>query len=280
LIASRQRTKLLTFESWVTRREWFSYAWRNPDCVPFPLVDRSPCQEPFFDPYAPSPQLRRPLITGLCRCLRNFQPGDRYLYITRIDPRVCDDLGIRVAAGQPHYFGVAALVVGRVWESHAEAAATFRPRRYVVAPALTSYPPDLAHERKPTAAVARENCIVHDASKKAHTPLESDEALWRHAYLAYHLRQRDRSLRAAECRIERVGGAEALKLTPESAPIFTPLDWGGVTMTMGGHWITEAQADELRAGIAEAPGEIRPAGSLTGSASRLPRQSPLADGLL
>jgi hypothetical protein len=279
LTAGQQRTKLLTFESWVTRREWFSYARENPEHVPFPLVDRSPCQEPFFDPYAPSPQSRRPLITGLCRCLRNFQPGDRYLYITRIDCRICDQLGIRVVAGQPHYFGVAALVVERVWESHGEAASTFHPRRYVVAPEPTPYPPNLAHERQPTAAVVRQSCIVHDMGKTAHPPLESDEALWRHAYRAYHLRQRDRSLRAAECRVELVGGWEALRLAPTSAPVFTPLDWGGATMTMGGRWITKSRADELHARIAGAPVEIRQAGRFAGSSPPLPRQRSLVDVL-
>src|SRR5689334_3199776 len=109
-------TKLLTFESWVTRAEWYAYARANPERVPYLLVDRSPCHDPFFDHYAPSPQDRRPLISGLCRCLKNFQPGDRFLYVTKIDPKLGREFGIRIGSGRPHYFGVAALVVRRVWK--------------------------------------------------------------------------------------------------------------------------------------------------------------------
>jgi hypothetical protein len=72
-----RRTKLLTFESWVTRATWYDYALAYPEMIPFPLIDRSPCQDPFFDPFA-APQDRRPVISGLCRgrAMRNFRVGD------------------------------------------------------------------------------------------------------------------------------------------------------------------------------------------------------------
>jgi hypothetical protein len=249
-MADKPMTKLLTFQSWVTRAEWYDYARKNPLHVPYMLTDRSPCQDPFFDHYAPSRQDRRPLISGLCRCLKNFQPGDRFLYVTKIDPAVGSVFGIRPGTGRPYYFGVAALVVQRVWESHATAARSFTSRRFVVAPTPTPYPPNLAHERHPAAAVARESCIVHDVNKKAHTPLHSDDTNWRTAYLAYHLRQRGHALRTAECKVELVGELEALQLSPDSAPVFTPADWGDLTMTIGGRWIEETQAASLRARIA------------------------------
>lgn len=74
-----QKTKVLTFESWVTKREWFQYAIDHPATIPYLLCDRSPCQDPFFDLFAPAPRDREPMITGLCRSLKNFCEGDRYV---------------------------------------------------------------------------------------------------------------------------------------------------------------------------------------------------------
>ena len=219
-------TKLITFESWVTRWDWYLYAQKNPHLVPILLVDRSPCCDPFFDPYAPSPKERRPLISGLCRRLKNFDQGDRFIYITRVDPKVYRCFGHELPDRQPRYFGVAALIVDKVWESHSLAAESFHPRRYVVNPFPTSYPPNLAHHCQPVAAVTRKSCIVYDNKRNAYTPLKSSDNLWRHQYNTYCKRQKKSSLRVAECRIEHVEGMEALKLTSQESPVFTTTDWG------------------------------------------------------
>ena len=252
-----QRTKILTFDTFVKQRNFYQYAQDHPEQVPILLVDRSPCVDPFFDPYA-APQDRRPLISGLCRGIRYFQPGDRFLYVARIDHHVHLELAKRYAKMQinpadrtPHYFGVAALRVERVWETHAEAASTFEPRRYVVAPDPTPYPPNLAHARLPAGAVMRESCIVHTPKKEAHTPLTSTPDMWRTQLFAYHQRQVGWRLRVAGCEVEYVNGREALRLDPASAPIFTPSDWNGLPMTVSGRWIPEAIASSLRERIAQ-----------------------------
>lgn len=250
-VGGRVQTKLLTFQSWVTRWDWYTYAKKNPQHVPLLLVDRSPCLDPFFDPYAPSRSERRPLISGLCRLMKGFQQGDRFIYVTSIDSKVGQELGFDVSDGERRYFGVAALVVKRVWPSHAAAAETFQPRRYVAAPYPTSYPPNLAHERRPVAAAALESSITHDLNDIARTPPHSSTDIWRQQYHAYVLRQRDHRLRVAECQVELVDGREAIQLSPHLAPILTRGDWGGLRPNVLGRWITEAYAAKLRARIAQ-----------------------------
>jgi hypothetical protein len=145
-------TRLLTFETWVRNAAWYDYAVAHPETIPHLLIDRSPCQDPFFDPFA-EPGHRRPVISGLCRgrAMRNLHIGDRFIYIARIDQRLGPRLGIEIGPG-PHYFAVAALRVVHVWESHQEAAQAFSPRRYVSVPATTPYPPNLAFASNPEAA--------------------------------------------------------------------------------------------------------------------------------
>jgi hypothetical protein len=71
--------KLLTCDTWVKEWNWFDYAQRHPRPVPFLLVDRSPCPDPFLDPDASSEE-RRPIISGLCRGLKqHFQQGNIYI---------------------------------------------------------------------------------------------------------------------------------------------------------------------------------------------------------
>src|SRR5260221_5850171 len=116
--ASEAGTKLLTFQTWVTDARWYDYTAEHPNLVPFPLIDRSPCQDPFFDPLA-DPEHRRPVISGLCRgrAMKNLKAGDRFIYITRIAPGVADRLGLAPKTGHL-YFAVAALPVSEVWQSH------------------------------------------------------------------------------------------------------------------------------------------------------------------
>jgi len=249
--ADGQRVKLITFESWVSRWEWYQYARSYPARVPYLLVDRSPCQDPFLDPYAPVAGERRPLISGLCRLRRNFRLGERFLYITRIDAEVRQQLGIAARSARSHYFGVAALTVVKVWDSHGAAAMSFQPRRYVVSPYPTPYPPNLAHDRNPVAAAAAESVIVYDGDRMAHTPADCPPALYRGQYLAYHFRQRDHALRAAECRVDLVDGLEALQLSPNRAPVFVPEDWGGEQINQSGNWIPATAGNKLVRRIAQ-----------------------------
>jgi len=235
--------KLLTCDTWVTEWKWFAYAQQHQGQVPFLLVDRSPCPDPFFDPYVSSEE-RRPIISGLCRCFKNFQQGDSYIYITRVDHRVCHALSIPIGS----YLGIAALAVDEVHKSHAAAAATFTPRRYIVAPALTPYPPNLAHDLHTRVAVLRESCIVSLKRGKStvhYTPDCSTDAQWWEQVKFYHMRQKERQLRAAECRLQQVGGRDVLQLNPAHAPVFTPADWGGAQMNIYGIELQATQANQF-----------------------------------
>src|SRR4051794_24561694 len=95
--------KLMTFESWVTREAWYRYARSAPQDVPHLLVDRSPCCDPFFDPFAGKASERVPTISGLCRCWKGFQVGLRVVYVTRLDRRVAEEIGRPIATMNPVY---------------------------------------------------------------------------------------------------------------------------------------------------------------------------------
>jgi len=243
-------TKLLTFESWVTRKEWYDYAVKNEKHVPYLLVDRSPCQDPFFDHFAPPLAQQRPLITGLCRKMKNFQVGQRFIYITKIDRLLFDTLGIKTKGFGTYYFGVISLTVKRVWNTHSEAAKDFVSRRYAVAPLLTPYPPNLAHNEEPVAAIPRESTISYDQNRRPHIPPDTTYEIWRAQYAGYYNRQKDSRLRAAECQIESVGSNKAFQLNPELAPIFTSADWGNKSLNVQGLLIEESIASQLVTRIA------------------------------
>jgi hypothetical protein len=243
-------TRLLTFQAWVLRVGWYNYALAHPNLVPFPLIDRSPCQDPFFDAFA-DPQQRRPVVSGLCRAryMRNFQVGDRYIYIARIAPGVARRLGLDHPRG-PLYFGVAAMRVTKVWESHTEAASEFAPRQYVALPTPTPYPPNLAFEDHPVAAAARVCSIVFDDDDRPHLPADADDRMWRRHYLGYRTRQIRNHLRAAECEFEVADGGKCLQLLPAEAPVITPDWWGGDQMNVLGMQIPEPVAQRFRTAIA------------------------------
>jgi hypothetical protein len=248
--AGAAETRLLTFQTWVTEARWYDYAVGHPDMVPLLLIDRSPCQDPFFDPLA-APLQRRPVISGLCRgrAMRNLNPGDRFLYITRIAPPVANQIGVHAHQGHS-YFSVAALRVVTVWQSHQEAAADFEPRRYVAKPTLTPYPPNLAFEPHPVAAADRECSVIHDENDKWHLADDSTDRMWTRQYLGYRTRQIRSQLRAAECAIEKEDGLDCLQLRPDSAPVITPDWWGGAQMNVTGKRIPEATAAPIRRAIA------------------------------
>jgi hypothetical protein len=244
----RLPTKLLTFESWVSHSDWYGYARSFPQFVPLLLVDRSPCQDPYLDALTVRPADRRIVISGLCRTMKSFKPGDDFIYVTRIDRRLYQQLNLPHVA-QTSYFGVASLQVQLVWDSHTQAAAHFSSRRYVADPNDTPYPPNLAHDHRPIACSSREACIVYEG-RRAHTPRTSTRSMWLGQYREYYARNRKHSLRVALCGAARVDGREALKLTPETAPILTSRDWGGRAPNINGLWVDDDKAAQIRARIA------------------------------
>ena len=254
-----QTTALLTFESWVTKWPWYDYARRHPEHVPYLLIDRALCEEPFLDAFAPSPSERRPVISGICRGRKNFNIGDRFIYRTKIDPRVASHLGLHHPP--PVYFAVAALRVVEPYDSHEIASRRFSPRRYVTAPKPTPYPPNLVHAAEPVAAVLRESCIVFRArtpnssdialgQREPLTPFESVEQDRINTYAGYRDRMRTKALRAARCQVEIVNGREALALNPANAPVLTSADCE--RECGNGRNISETCAADLRRRIAAA----------------------------
>jgi hypothetical protein len=235
------QAKLLTCETWVTKPEWYAYAKQHREQVPpdFLLVDRSPCMDPFLDPYAPSEEERRPFISGLCRFLTNVVRGDIFIYLTKVDPDLYNDLKILNKATS--YLGIAALTVAKIYESHEKAAETFEPRRYVVDPASTPYPPNLAYDPEMPAAVGPKSCIVW-LDKVPYTPDDFDEDKWRAHSKEYYQRQVDKRLCAAECCLLQVAnGRKALQLDPMHAPVFIAADWGKPRMYQAGYILEDAE---------------------------------------
>jgi hypothetical protein len=192
------------------------------------------------------------MITGLCRCLKNFNQGDRYIYVTRLCAEAARERerGLDPNRGR-WYLGVASLIVANVVSSHEEAARRFSPRQYVAVPALTPYPPGLAHSVEPVAAASRECCIVHRSKTVSLTPSESKPDDWRKQYSEYHQRQVDKKLRAAFCRFEVIDGREALAASFEDAPVLTDTDWENKTPQVMGRHVQDATAKRLAASIAE-----------------------------
>lgn len=241
--------KLLTFESWVTRQEWYRYAKLFSERVPFLLVDRSPCTDPYFDPFANTND-RRPVISGLCRARRNFNIGDIYIYVTRIDRRIFSNLSLESSDSAPKYYGVAALKIKKVYNSHDEASRSFSSRQYVANPKITPYPPNLAFKScgsktMPEAATEKDCCIIFDNNRRARIPGESSIDEWKSHYNEYYLRQRNRSLRAAECEVLKVNDREALKLEIHKAPLLTADNWGGVQLNVQGVNLTDSAGRSL-----------------------------------
>jgi hypothetical protein len=253
--------KILTCQTWVTMQAWFTYARHHPEQVPFLLVDRSPCTDPFLDPYA-SPQDRRPIISGLCRVKlikKDLKQGNTFIYITRVARQVCRDLKIPTTDERHTYLGIAALKIVKEHPSHECAAKTFTSRRYIVAPDPTPYPPNLVHDLddlRTCVAVRRESCIVSYVvpqkrgekivKKTVHcTPDQlNDNHEWGKQVGRYHIRQKKNQLPVAECCLE------AIQLDPAHAPVFTPADWGGEQMNLPGIELDAEKADWFRQRIA------------------------------
>lgn len=172
------------------------------------------------------------------------------LYVTKVkDRQVANHFGWNWPVGGL-YLGVAAIEVVVVFQTHAGASAHFGPRTYVSAPQPTPYPPNIAIDPNPVAAVAPQGCIVYDANKRAHTPPQDPRgAVYAYNYNQYLLRQQNRALRVAACRFVRLGGNEALCLDPAVAPHFTQADIGG-RHNVHGKQLPPAQWNQLATAIA------------------------------
>ncbi|KRE70885.1 hypothetical protein [Paenibacillus sp. Soil750] len=248
--------KLLTFESWVSDYDWYQYAMNNRNYVPNLLVDRSPCSDPFFDPFTKHTE-RRPIISGLCRGLKNFSVGDLFIYVTKIDPKVILDLKIS-SNGTPMYFGVAVLRFTKLYASHLEASRHYEPKQYVAEPEITDYPPNLSFTIEPIVANSINCCITgvsenRENKKTIHrkfVPNEVNVHQWERHYRDYYCRNRDRKLKAGECRVEYISNKECLVLDHSKAPIFTTKDWYGTKPNQKGIQISEANAIEIAKRIA------------------------------
>jgi hypothetical protein len=121
------------------------------------LVDRSPCSEPFFDPFS---EVKRPLISGLCRGFKNFDVGSLFIYVTKVDPKVLEKIKLNYDVKRTQYFGVAALRIKKIHSNHEEASKAYSPSRYVAEPLITQYQPNLAYSREPISAATINSCIT------------------------------------------------------------------------------------------------------------------------
>lgn len=214
-------TRCLTFESWLSRYDWYKYAINNKHLEIPLLTDRSPCSDPFFDRYS---DIKRPLISGLCRARKNYKKGDRFVYITRIDNKVGKELGVLLSPGRIHYCIVASLIVDKIYPSHEDAAKTFTARQYVKAPEITSHPPNLITGNNPNNAHLREYCIVSNKSKKKLTPYESTDVEWKFQYHLYRHRKETKKLPVAECFFEIINGNVAFVDNLEMEHIITDIE--------------------------------------------------------
>jgi hypothetical protein len=151
------------------------------------------------------------------------------------------------------------MIVVEVEGSHERAADRFSLRRYVAAPIETPYPPGLAPNTEPVAAVSRESCIVHaevgtrgSASKEvALTPSQSTPDQWLKQYSDYRRRQVDKNLRAAFCKFELIDRREALAARFDDAPVMSRVDWENRRQQVRGLLIQDATAKQLAKKIAE-----------------------------
>jgi hypothetical protein len=250
-------TSFLTYHSWVSEWPWYEYARRHPEDVPYLLIDRALCEEPFLDVFAASPAERQPVISGVCRC-RKPKVGDRFIYRTKINSLVAKQLGV-----PPLYFVVAAMRVEKVYKSHEAASCDFTPRRYVTAPDPTPYSPNLVHALESVATACRESCIVFRSNTpgssaidpEKRTPLvpwESTESDRQNTYHGYTERMHKCKLHAALCRIEIVNGREALALDPAHTPVLSVDECEQWRESGNGRRIPEWFAADLRGRIAAA----------------------------
>ncbi|MEK4486918.1 hypothetical protein MHH81_15320 [Psychrobacillus sp. FSL H8-0484] len=196
------RTICLTFESWYSKYEWYEYSNKNKYLEIPMLTDRSPCSDPFFDIYSNN---KRPLLSGLCRAKKHYTIGDRYVYITKINKRICKEKGFIKNPSEIHYCLVASLIVKKTFDSHELAAESFKKSKFTVHPEETNHPPNLITSDLPECAISKDYCIVVSKAKKGKQQLAPDKATiedWKYQYHLYDNRKKKKNLRVAECEYE------------------------------------------------------------------------------
>lgn len=203
--------RVLTFESWVSTDDSWKYAESHPDLVPraLRLTDRSPCMEPFFDHLNRNRGLG--FISGLCRLRKNFELGQQFLYVTRVNEKVLKLLG--KSANEP-YFAVAMLEVVAVHASHQDAAEKCQQGFYVCEGKETAYPPNLIPTNSSDQCVPADRCICHDnRTNKTYTLDNIPNGLYEQQVRNYYNRQVGHKLRVAECSVK------ALSTDTQQAPL-------------------------------------------------------------
>jgi hypothetical protein len=209
----KRKLKVISFESWVSTEEGFGYAKTHPQDVPHLLVDRSPCSDPFFDPFAPSDAERQVTVSGLCRC---FVPqlGQEILYLTKICRTARHEIPNADAGSGFSHLVVAMIKVGQVFKSHEEAAKSFSPARFTIRGERTPRPPNVIGPNHLEAAVPLRSCLLREGPKRLYTPGDSlaqekylmNVAFYRNRSLG--LNNNGKSLRnplgVALCRVERI----------------------------------------------------------------------------
>jgi hypothetical protein len=232
-----KNSRLVTFQTWVYKRDWYEYSKLNSKYIPFVLVDRSPCQDPFFDQFQ-KPSKRNPVISGICRCWKNFKKGQVFVYLAPLDRRVAKDLKREIPNPGRVYLGVAAMRVVDVKESHDDAISSFKQNQYVAFPKETSHPPNIigTNEDGYETAACRESSILwrksltRTGNKKdvSYTPCQSrsNRALWESNIKDYKRKAKEKKLKVAICEFLTFKGRQSLCLNPRKAPIIQREDWG------------------------------------------------------
>ena len=190
---------VITFESWCTRAEWWAYAEQHADILPRKrrLVDRSPCMDPFFDPFNEG---LGGYISGLCRGIKNFHMGQRLLYLTRPAP----DISSLTRIGGK-YFVVAHLQVEKIFESHEAAATCCKPGHYTDETRLTARPPNILASDDAEPCLPRDRCIVYEEtsakSQRPLTPTNATYEVYEESLKLYRVRRDLGNLKVARCKI-------------------------------------------------------------------------------
>ena len=220
------------------------------------------CQDPFLDQFQ-AINNAEPVISGLCRGLSNrLQVNDILIYITKIPISVLRQIGLYNNQQLPVYLGVAILKVDRIISSHSAAANTFAARQYIASPNYTPFPPNLAHNPRPIAALKRSACVTYKKVKTKNNhwqyrPIIGSNAIqseYQSNYTLYHQRQQNmysNPLPVALCSFLRtnpfMGGniQNPRPLDPSNAPIITPADWGGCPINIQGICLNPTYANNI-----------------------------------
>jgi len=243
--------RLVTFQTWVYRHDWWQYQQANPHLIPVPLIDRSPCQDPFLD-HLETAEDARPTISGLCRTWNRFETGDIFIYLARANNRVLRELGFGVAKSL-RYFAVAALGVTKVHLSHRDFATTCERRPYMTAPCPTDTPPNIVTSPAMADAVAKNASVLFQDGAPLLGVNDVLGVVYRFNLRQYHRRWQTHRLQVAECRFLPRPQGWARHLTVQSARLLEPSNWANFVLAddasfngrLFGHIVKPEKSDQL-----------------------------------